>query len=69
MNANRPLFWHQGLFLQLHHFHQLDLYVQSLMTPYHRFIQPYLWGIGCMEIQVFSDRAPKRSVGPGVAGP
>ncbi len=51
MNMNRPLFWHQGLFLQPHHFQQLDLYIQSLMTPYHRFIQPYLWGIGDMEIQ------------------
>jgi len=51
MNTNRPLFWHQGLFLQPHHFQQFDLYVQSLMTPYHRFIQPYLWGIGDMEIQ------------------
>jgi len=48
---NRPLFWHQGLFLQPHHFQQLDLYVQSLMTPYHRFIQPHLWGTGDMEIQ------------------
>jgi len=51
MNMNRPLFWHQGLFLQPHHFQQLDLYVQSLMTPYHRFIQPHLWGVGDLEIR------------------
>jgi len=51
MNINRPIFWHQGLFLQPHHFQQLELYVQSLMMPYHRFIQPHLWGIGDLEIQ------------------
>jgi len=51
MNVNRPIFWHQGLFLQPHHFQQLDLYVQSLMMPYQRFIQPHLWGVGNFEIQ------------------
>jgi type VI secretion system protein ImpJ len=51
MNANRPLFWHQGLFLQPHHFQQLDLYVQTLLSPYHKFIQPYLWGAANIEIQ------------------
>ncbi len=51
MNMNRPLFWHQGLFLQPHHFQQMDLYVHSLMVPYHRFIQPHLWGVGDLEIR------------------
>ena len=51
MNVNRPLFWHQGLFLQPHHFQQQDLYFQSLLAPYQRFIQPYLWGVGDLEIQ------------------
>jgi len=51
MNANRPLFWHQGLLLQPHHFQQADIYFHSLLTPYYRFIQPYLWGIGELEIQ------------------
>jgi len=51
MNANRPLFWHQGLLLQPHHFQQADFYFQSLLTPYYRFIQPYLWGTGELEIQ------------------
>ena len=50
MNMNRPLFWHQGLFLQPHHFQQADLYYQTLLTPYQRYIQPYLWGAGGLEI-------------------
>jgi len=51
MIRSRPLFWHQGLLLQPHHFQQLDLYYQSLLMPYHRFLQPYLWGVGSMQIQ------------------
>ena len=51
MIRSRPLFWHQGLLLQPHHFQQLDLYYQSLLTPYHRFLQPHLWGVGSMQIQ------------------
>jgi type VI secretion system protein ImpJ len=47
----RPLFWHQGLFLQPHHFQQEDLHLQSLLTPFHRFLQPHLWGTGALEIQ------------------
>ena len=47
----RPLFWHQGLFLQPHHFQREDLYLQSLLTPFHRFLQPHLWGTGGLEIQ------------------
>jgi len=48
---NRPLFWHQGLFLQPQHFQLKDLYDQSLLTPLHRFLNPHFWGIGDMEIQ------------------
>ncbi|MDJ0816765.1 MAG: type VI secretion system baseplate subunit TssK [Desulfobacterales bacterium] len=51
MNVNRPLFWHQGLFLQPHHFQQQDLYFQSLLAPYQQYIQPHLWGVGDLEIQ------------------
>ena len=47
----RPLFWHQGLFLQPHHFQQENLHVQSLLTPFHRFLQPHLWGSAGLEIQ------------------
>lgn len=47
----RPLFWHQGLFLQPQHFQLEDVHFQSLLTPFHRFLQPHLWGTGDIEIQ------------------
>ncbi len=47
----RPLFWHEGLFLQPQHFQLKDLYFQSLLTPFHRFLQPHFWGVGGLEIQ------------------
>jgi len=47
----RPLFWHQGLFLQPQHLQLEDVHVHSLLTPFHRFLQPYLWGAGDFEIQ------------------
>lgn len=47
----RPLFWYQGLFLQPQHLQLNDLSSQSLLIPYHRYLQPYFWGIGGMEIQ------------------
>ncbi|RLB17124.1 MAG: type VI secretion system baseplate subunit TssK [Deltaproteobacteria bacterium] len=45
MDTHKPLFWHQGLFLQPHHFQLQDQYVQSLLLPYQKFIQPHLWGV------------------------
>lgn len=51
MDIQRPLFWHQGLFLQPQHFQLLDLSFQSLLAPFHHFIEPYFWGIGEIEIQ------------------
>ncbi len=47
----RPIFWHQGLFLQPQHFQLNDLYTQSLLKPFHKFVQPHFWGIGEQEIQ------------------
>ena len=47
----KPLFWHQGLFLQPQHFQLRDLYAQSLIEPIYRFIQPFFWGVGRCEIQ------------------
>jgi type VI secretion system protein ImpJ len=51
MNNQRPLFWHQGLFLQPHHFQLLELSFRSLLSPFHDFLQPHFWGIGQVEIQ------------------
>ncbi|MBE9580967.1 MAG: type VI secretion system baseplate subunit TssK [Proteobacteria bacterium] len=47
----RPLFWHQGLFLQPQHFQLKDVHFQSLLTPFHTFLQPHFWGAGDLEIQ------------------
>lgn len=51
MDIQRPLFWHQGLFLQPQHFQLLDLSFQSLIAPFHHFIEPHFWGIGEIEVQ------------------
>lgn len=45
MDIQKPIFWHQGLFLQPHHFQQNDLYVQGLQEPLRKLITPYLWGV------------------------
>jgi type VI secretion system protein ImpJ len=47
----RPLFWHQGLFLQPQHMQLADLHAQSLLTPIYRYLCTYPWGIGEVEIQ------------------
>jgi type VI secretion system protein ImpJ len=51
MDIQRPIYWHQGLFLQPQHFQLLDLSFQSLLVPFHHFTTPYFWGIGEIEIQ------------------
>ncbi len=47
----RPLFWHQGLFLQPQHFQLGDAHFRSLLAPFHEFLRPHLWGAGEFEIQ------------------
>ncbi len=47
----KPIFWHEGLFLQPHHFQWQDLYFQSLIEPLNRYLQPSMWGIGKIAIQ------------------
>lgn len=49
--ACKPIFWHEGLFLQPHHFQWQDLFLQSLIEPLNRYIQPALWGTGRIAIQ------------------
>jgi len=51
MDIQRPLFWHQGLFLQPQHFQLFDLSVRSLLTPFNNFLQPHFWGLNDIEIQ------------------
>lgn len=50
----RPLFWHQGLFLQPQHFQLHDQYVEGLLKPAYQLLRPHFWGVGDMEIQVAS---------------
>ena len=47
----RPLFWHQGLFLQPQHLQLADVHAQSLLTPVYRYLCPHPWGIGALEVQ------------------
>lgn len=51
MEIQKPLFWHQGLFLQPQHFQINDLVQQSLLLPLYRFLTPHFWGAGGFEIQ------------------
>jgi type VI secretion system protein ImpJ len=46
----KPIFWHEGLFLQPHHFQWQDLYMQSLIEPLNRYLTPSLWGTGKMVV-------------------
>lgn len=41
----KPLLWHQGLFLQPQHLQLKDEYDHSLLTPYHRHLKPHLTGV------------------------
>lgn len=48
---DKPLFWHQGLFLQPQHFQLQDRYTRSLIEPLHRMLMPHFWGVGSMAIE------------------
>ena len=45
MISKKPLFWHQGLFLQPQHFQYLDQYFQSLLSPILKYQCPCFWGV------------------------
>ena len=51
MALQRPVFWHQGLFLQPQHFQLADRSVQSLLTPYQNYLAPHFWGVYRMTIR------------------
>ena len=50
MKNKRPIYWHQGLFLQPQHFQLADLHHQSLLEPLGRFVQPFFFGVGRLGI-------------------
>lgn len=51
MEIEKPLFWHQGLFIQPQHLQLADRHSASLLTPMFEFVSPHLWGVGAMAIQ------------------
>lgn len=51
MQVERPLFWHQGLFLQPQHLQLADLHQASKIRPLMEYGLPYFWGITGMVIQ------------------
>jgi type VI secretion system protein ImpJ len=48
---DRPLFWHQGLFLQPQHLQLNSRYSESLNQPFKQYIQPHFWGVGSWQLQ------------------
>jgi type VI secretion system protein ImpJ len=57
----KPLYWHQGLFLQPQHFQLQDRYYRSMITPLHQRLVPHFWGIGSMTVK--SAALGNRSIG------
>ncbi len=57
----RPLYWHQGLFLQPQHFQLQDRLTSSMMAPLHRKLVPHFWGVGGMTVK--SAALGNRSIG------
>jgi type VI secretion system protein ImpJ len=51
VDNNKPVFWHQGLFLQPQHFQLAERYQQSMLYPYHTYQQPHFWGVCSLEMQ------------------
>ena len=51
MRFDRSLLWHEGLFLQPHHFQIQDLYHQGQGWLIRRTVQPWPWGILAIEIR------------------
>ena len=51
MDIEKPLFWHQGLFIQPQHFQLADRHTASLLAPLYEYAAPNFWGVGNMEIQ------------------
>lgn len=45
MYQKKPLFWHQGLFLQPQHFQLADLHQQHKLNIFRDYGHPYFWGV------------------------
>ncbi len=51
MELERPLYWHQGLFLQPQHFQLLERSLHALLIPFYDFTEPNFWGVAETEIE------------------
>lgn len=52
MDGLRPIYWHQGMFLQPQHFQLSDLNHQAQLQPYQDYLQPYFWGVSDLTLHV-----------------
>lgn len=50
MSKFKPVFWHQGMFIQPQHFQYSEAYQQSLLDPYRHYLHPYFWGVIDLEL-------------------
>lgn len=50
MESKRPIYWHQGMFLQPQHFQLSELHRQFLQKPLLESGLPFFWGVGDLEI-------------------
>ena len=51
MHPAAPLYWYQGLFLQPHHFQQLERGIYDAILPRLAMLQPHFWGVRGLEIR------------------
>lgn len=51
MHADKPLFWHQGLFLQPQHFQLADLHQLHRLRAVREFGLPFFWGLTQFEVR------------------
>lgn len=50
MDVTKPIYWHQGLFLQPQHFQLNDMHARFRLRPFLETGLPYFWGIGKLQI-------------------
>ncbi len=50
MDNVKPIFWHQGLFLQPQHFQLSDQYHRASLRPFQQYMQPHFWGVASLDL-------------------
>ncbi|HET8905166.1 MAG TPA: type VI secretion system baseplate subunit TssK [Saccharospirillum sp.] len=59
MRVSKPIFWHQGMFMQPQHFQYSEVYWQSLLGPMQQMMQPHFWGV--IDLNLSRSALPNRS--------